>query len=346
MNPYLMKRMLGHSVVDEHGQLKDAVGTAFELRDYMVKTYGKERATANLSMMGMSYESAAALINANKAEAVAAGNAKPSKANEEALKRYLGTDAGKRDTADAQLAVSSRALLGSSTALGRAADALQRFAASHPVASTFASTAAAGLTGAAAAAVGKTVTLGVRAGIAAVVGGGAKAGLALGGATLAGGAVLIGAGAAGAYGIHKFDLAEQERERLQAHARDVAADSNLQNRLIAIRRTNAASHTLEGLTPAQESAARNAATKIVTGKSDALAALQFSHGGGGAFKELADAIKGQKGGFDDATIDKMTRSFITALQGANGIKVEIANAADTPITANVKNTHSAAAGHQ
>lgn len=84
----------------------------------------------------------AALNKADWKKAEKLMNAGPSSSPADALAKMQGTDAGKAATADATLAASSRALLGSSTELGKAAAALQQFAAGHPVASTVGATAA------------------------------------------------------------------------------------------------------------------------------------------------------------------------------------------------------------
>lgn len=341
------ERYLGHRITDDKGQVEKPMETLLELRDKVQRQYGN-RSRMMLAAMFGDMETANAVLHLKKSDVDAAANAKPSKANEDALKKYLGSDAGGRDVAGAELAKSSRDLMGSSTKLGRAADALQQFASHNPLTSTFVATALG---------TGMSAFMSNWGGtLAKIMGGKGEGGAVRGIIDLAtkgtGLAPVLGklgvAGAivgAGIYGIHKWEDAAKERHDLQEKARESAADSGLQNKVTAIRRTNEASHHLKGLSALEESEARNAATKVVTGK-DALAALQFSHGGGDALKQLVATLHAQNKGMSDADAAKIAQAFVTALQASDALKVQVANASDTPITAAKKNQHSHHAGHQ
>jgi hypothetical protein len=175
-DPTRWERFLGHSITDEHGQIADPTTALREIVEKTKKRYGKD--ASRVLRLNFGAETGAALYGADLSEAGTAAGAAPSSAPADAQRRYLATDAGKRDVAGAELAESSRALMGSSTALGRAADALQQFAAHNPLTSTL-------LTGTIQGALGKLLAGG---------GGGAGAG----GKSFFGGGALGTLGAAGA----------------------------------------------------------------------------------------------------------------------------------------------------
>lgn len=342
------ERYLGHRITNDQGQVENPMQSLLELRDKVQKQYGSRSRTMLASMFGGDFETAAAVMGVKRSDVAAAGGAAPSQAAHDALGKYLGTDAGKRDEAGAELAKSSRDLMGSSTKLGRAADAMQQFAAHNPIGSTVVSGAIAGTLSTFMASFGGS--------IAKAMGGKGEGGAVAGAANLllkGGGAAgmrgLLGklgvagmVAGAGVYGIEKFDEAEQERERLQEHSRDVAANSASQLRSIAIRHTNDALHHLGGLSDAERGAAINATSKVVAGK-DAMAAIQFSHGGGDAMQALIAALHAQNKGMDDSAAAKIAAAIVAGLKQST---IQVTNASDTPVTASVKNSHSSAAGHQ
>lgn len=356
------ERYLGHRITNDQGQVENPMQALLELRDKVEKQYGPHRSRTMLaSMFGGDFETAAAVMGVKRSDVAAASGAAPSQAAHEAFGKYMGTDAAARDVAGAELAKSSRDLLGSSTKLGRAADALQQFAAHNPISSTFLSTAMGGALSAFMGSFGGSIAkmMGGK-GEGGAVGGaiglltkGAGAGGMRGALSwLGGGAMAAGAGyAAGTWADETFGLSDRisgtgDHSRIaSADARkDAARDAALGGRLDAVRRANAALHG-SGLTGAEYHEAQEATQKVIQGK-DALSALQFSHGGGGAMAALVAALHAQNKGMDDAAAQKIAAAMVAALKGDGALKVEVTNASDTPITAATKHSHSTAAGHQ
>lgn len=320
-----IERYLGHSVTDEHGQVKDAMGTLQEYVEKVKRQYGKN-AHRNLTYT-FGAETASALENADWGAMKSAASIAPSTKPQEAVKQYLATDAGHRDVAQAELAKSSRDLLGSSSKLGQAADALQKFAAGHPVASTAVSSAAGGAIGAVGAGIAK----------AAIGSGGASKGVlgALGaGSALswAGGALVAGAGGYGLGSLADWGLGlsdrltgvNQDKHRAkwlynptikdEQDASDVDADAALAKRVAAIRAQNAAKRATADVSPGAGD-----------GVKQALAALQSN-------KPLDPEAFG--------------KAVAAALQSGSGIKVEVTNASDTPVTATQRTAASSRSGRQ
>ncbi len=205
-DPMRWERYLGRNIMDEHGQIP-AADLPQIMQDIVAKTKGRHGARAKrILQMNFGNEGGAQLHDMDFAAASEAAGLAPSNKPAGALASYQATDAGKRDVASAQLEVSSINLMGSSTLLGRAADGLQRFAASNPLSTTaatvFATTAAAtfsaGLGGAIAKMMGQKGAGGAVGGAIDLATKGAGAGrLALG---LGAAGVALGAGyAAGTY---------------------------------------------------------------------------------------------------------------------------------------------------
>jgi hypothetical protein len=335
-------RYLKRDITDEHGQIKNPEEVLKEIADKMKRTYGKDAKRALQYQFGA--ETGAAMFNADFKGAAEAAGIAPSTKPQAAQEAYQKTDAGKREAADAQLAVSSRALMGSSTKLGSAADALQQFAAKNPITSTVVSTALSTGTGAFLSNFGSS--------LAKIMGGkgesGAVGGLVklatkgAGGVGLVGGAGLaVGAAALGGglYGIHKFYEASKERHSTEEHARDVAAQSQLDLRRIAIRQTSAALHRVEGLSPEERGAAINASSKVVTQSKDALSALSFAKGNDPA--ALIAELK--KEGQSEAQAQRIAEAVANAMKN---IKIEVSQAPDMPTNVTAKATSSTAAGNQ
>lgn len=207
-DPLRWERYLGKSITDEQGHVQDPSKVLQEITEKTKKRYGQD--SRRVLMLNFGAEAGAAMYNANYSEAARAAGLGPSATPEQRQKEFLATDAGKRAQAESKLDESSRALMGSSTKLGAAADAMQRFAASNPITSTvvagaLSSGAATGL-----GALGKILGgPGGGGGIAGKIGlGGAGGALALGGAALA----------AGLYGIQKFDEAGEQRHQAEEDA--------------------------------------------------------------------------------------------------------------------------------
>jgi len=140
-------RFLGRDITNEHGQIDQEKLPAIlqEITSKIKHTYGKD--ARRMLQLQFGSEAGAALFNADFGEVQRVANAPASSRPAEAQRAYIQSDAGQRDVAQSQLAASSRDLLGSSTKLGQAADALQRFAASNPISSTLISTAIGGAMG-------------------------------------------------------------------------------------------------------------------------------------------------------------------------------------------------------
>jgi hypothetical protein len=345
-DPMGWSRYLGRDITDEHGQVKDSAKVLEDITEKIKRTYGKD--SRRMLMLQFGSETGAALSNANFEEARRLGALGPTDASQVAQKQLLATDAGKRDVAEAQLAESSRKLLGSSTMLGQAADKLQQFAASNPITSTLISTAIGGTLGSFMSTFGSSI---------ATMMGGKGAGGALGGAMqlagagggLGGAAALAKLGlaggvlAAGLYGIDQMDQAAEERFKLERKAEDSAANSALQQKRLAIKRTNAALHHLDDLTPEQRGAAINATSKVV-GSKDAMAALAFSHGGGDSLKDLIAELR--KEGKNDEDAVKIGKAVADALKQAGIVPATAPPSAPSPVHTTAKNAHSNAAGYQ
>lgn len=319
-----IERYLGHRITDKHGQVADPMAALEELRDKVKKQYGGNAGLMLSSMLG-STEAGAALLNADFKEANKAGGLAPSSAPQAAQKAINDTDAGRRDIAVAQLAESSRQLLGSSSKLGSAADALQQFASKNPISSTILSSAAGNVIG------GFTSQIAKAGGALTMLAGGATA-------SAAGLGVLGVALAAGVYGIKKWEEATEERQKLEEHARDVAATGELKNKVTAIHSVTGALHRT-GLKGNEYHNVEEAANKLLTGK-DALAALQFSHGGGDAQKQLAAELR--KEGESDKDADRLARALVDAMRG---VKIDVTNAPDNPVSMTAKVSHTNAAGN-
>lgn len=133
-DPLRWERYLGHAITDDHGQVNDPGQVLREITEKTKQRYGAS--ARRVLQLNFGAETGAALFNADFDKAAQLAGVAPSKDAGHAEAAYLATDAGKRDVAGATLAVSSRELLGSSTKLGQAADALERFAASNPISST------------------------------------------------------------------------------------------------------------------------------------------------------------------------------------------------------------------
>lgn len=141
-DPLRWERFLRHGITDEHGHVEHPEQVLREITEKVRSRYGKD--ARRVLMLNFGAETGAALYNADWSAAARSAGLAPSGAPAAAQAALLATDAGKRAVAEAELAQSSRALLGSSTLLGRAADAMQQFAAHNPLTSTLVSSALGG----------------------------------------------------------------------------------------------------------------------------------------------------------------------------------------------------------
>lgn len=132
------ERYLGKDIVDKDGHVKDPMQVLQEITDKTRKTYGSGQTFRHVMRQNFGDELGSAMANGNLAAAKKIAGIEPSGKAEAAEHTMLGTDAGKREVAGAQLFESSNALMNSSTLLGQAADKLQEFSASNPFLSTMA----------------------------------------------------------------------------------------------------------------------------------------------------------------------------------------------------------------
>lgn len=136
-DPLKWERFLGHSVQDEHGQIKDPTKTLQEITEKVKKRYGPN--ARRVLQLNFGAEVGAAMYSTDFAAASRAAGLTPSMKPSEALTKLNQTDAGRRAVAESTLDASSRELMGSATLLGKAADSLQRFASSNPITATIVS---------------------------------------------------------------------------------------------------------------------------------------------------------------------------------------------------------------
>lgn len=141
---FQLEAYLGRRIRDEQGRVamvdkKTGRNNLADLVTRIKKTYGGQ-AEEVLSQMTGSTETGAALFRADWKKASALMNVAPSGAPQAAQAALNATDAGKRAIADATLSGAARDLVGSSSALGKAADALQQYASHNPIAATAAAT--------------------------------------------------------------------------------------------------------------------------------------------------------------------------------------------------------------
>lgn len=138
-DPIGWQRYLGHNIQDDKGHIKDPTKVLEEITAKVKRQYGSQ--AKRVLQQNFGAEAGAALFNADFGEAAKLSGLAASTKPAAAQKALNATDAGGRAVAAATLDASSRNLMGSSTLLGRAADSLQRFAASNPITSTIVTTA-------------------------------------------------------------------------------------------------------------------------------------------------------------------------------------------------------------
>jgi hypothetical protein len=258
------ERILGRNITDSQGHVKDVGKTLYDVTAAGAKYYGGSNTRAFERFMirssGGDAELGMARVNmlrqAEKTGVKTFDMAAVAKSQDDAQKRYLATDAGKRDQAGVKLFESSNKLMNSSTALGRAADALKDFAAHNPIASTAIGSVGGGLinsiAGKGSGAAGWAVKLGREAL------GKATTGTALGsaaGVSAASAGAVLGAGALG-YGIgtlldKKFGWSDTISNAL--HGGSIKEQEDAKDRELA-KRGEAGYQTPEMITKAIEKA--------------------------------------------------------------------------------------------
>ncbi len=148
-DPRRWERFLGRNILDEQGHVQDPARVYQEIFQKARREFGGGQTLRNVMIENFGPELGMSILNAGKTgrfdQVGKLAALAPSTSLAESQRKLLATDAGQRSVAEAQLEVSARNLLGSSTALGRAADALQKFASENPVTSTVLSTTAGNL---------------------------------------------------------------------------------------------------------------------------------------------------------------------------------------------------------
>jgi hypothetical protein len=335
-DPMGWSRYLGHDITDEHGHVEKPEKVLEEITRKIKRTYGKD--SRRMLMIQFGSEAGAAAYNADFKHAAELAGVAPSGAQGAAQQALNATDAGKRDIAGAELAKSSRELLGSSTLLGRAADALQRFASHNPITST--------LVASALGAGASTFMTTFGQSIATMMGGKGLGGAAGGAVDLAtkgagaplGGAMkaipIVGSFVAGAYAggemgaalddwqTQTFDKPREAQEKV-ARDQDMIRQKEIRDRVRAAR---GAATLPGGYTPAAEDS-------------------QLARVAGGGSKEGLAALiaKLEKEGESKTDAERIAKAVADAL---SKMQVQVTNASDTPVTATIKSSSSATAGSQ
>lgn len=332
-DPRRWERYLHKTLMDENGQIqaKEMPQIMHDIIQKAIKERGVGGARRVLMQSSnFGNEGGASMMNAylrgdlEPGKIAALAKAGPSGAPQAALARYLGTDAGKRDTAEATLAVSSEKLLGSASLLGKAADALQRFAASNPVTSSMA-------------------TAGVSAGIGSALGGlvkaGGKGGLARAAATIGSGAAasigivtggVIAGGLGGALLAHEWSKAQDER--YEAQERAASAEQANKNKLAQM----------------QTDRKKKIAALEAQGVSHGMAVYQTDLPGAGAAFRAGGGASSSGGGSPAAqaaaATERGSKDIVDAIKQSR--QITIINATGGPIEVAGQGQQSSAAGNQ
>lgn len=136
-NGRAVERYLHREIMDKHGHVpNEDMGKIYQDMYKKSQSHGKGQRAFLINTFGP--ELGSEVYNQGKEGRLGKDIAIPSGAAslESAEKKLLATPAGKRDIAEAQLAISAGDLLKSSSALGKAADMLQAFAAKNPFVSS------------------------------------------------------------------------------------------------------------------------------------------------------------------------------------------------------------------
>lgn len=133
-DPLKWERYLGHGIMNKEGHVEDPSKVLQEITEKTRRRYGKD--ARRVLQLNFGAETGAAMDNADYKEAAKAAGLGPSDKPAAAQSTLNNTDAGKRNIAEADADISARKMSGSATALGTAADKLQKFAASYPILST------------------------------------------------------------------------------------------------------------------------------------------------------------------------------------------------------------------
>ena len=150
-DPRGWERFLGGHILNEQGQIDPVkMPELFQkLYNRVTSRFGHGETRRNVMLNNLPPELAMAVIRAGESGDFSKIGEIAAKAGDtsaqDALGAWKGTPGGKRETAQAELFASAEKLMGAGTALGTAADALQKVAATFPVASTFGTSVAGGM---------------------------------------------------------------------------------------------------------------------------------------------------------------------------------------------------------
>lgn len=312
-DPRRWERFLGHKLRDKEGRIAgdDFVKILTDIVDRDRSHRGlKQSAFVLAQQQNLGLLGGAAASNVDREALQAAMAAGPSTKPADALAAYQKTAPGKREAAEVELSKSSQELLGSSTKLGAAADALQQFAAKNPLTGTFLTTLTGGITGAVGAAISSAVATSKGGGAARLLAG---AGAGLGSAAAVAPALLgIGAYAATKYGADKFEreseqvIQEEEEIGVAGHAAKLLTAKKKRQKRIAELEAGGMEHGLAVYQAGEEEKARAA---------------------GGAIDYA-----------------KMGQALADALQ--RGAKFQVTTRSDTPVEVTAQSQQSSAAGGQ
>lgn len=240
-DPRGWERYVGHHIIDDKtGKINDPAKVFQEIYAKTARRYKDPETFRAVMLNNFGPELGTALMRAGKSgdftKVADVAKLGPSNVLPEANKALLGTDAGKRMQAEAELAKSSMELFKSSSMLGKAADALQNFAAKNPVTSTVGAGVAGAIGAAGTGAVGKLV-------VGKIMGGAAGTEMAAGGAATLGvlgtGLAIAGSAGVGLYGGYKLGnyLSDKYEEKVGSKetAAELSAADQETARLKAIR---------------------------------------------------------------------------------------------------------------
>lgn len=315
-NPLGWGRFLGRDLTNAQGQVEHPEKVMEEIAERFKRQYGQRGAKEALQY-NFGTEGGAAIFTryltkeGREAGAKAAAAAGTSAATQgPALGELLGTDAGKRDVAGSKADVAARDLMGSASLLGGAADALQRWASTNPITTTVVATALG--TGASSfmSSFGKSIST--------MMGGGGEGGAA-------GGAVDLVTKGKGGKDLLKY----AGFLGLAAAGEKVAENAVLDTRASTWQKSLGVGKALDlgGMSAGDMLELARDPQKLGKFLADQASASQGGGASGG-------------GGLSDDAVAKLRAAF------SDGIKIEVSNASDTPITATVKGGHSSAAGSQ
>jgi hypothetical protein len=335
-DPVGWSRYLGKDILDkETGLVKDPAKVAAEIQDKLKREHGHDLGL-RIAREKFGAVAGTRFYNADLAGAAATGaGLEQSKAPQGALAEFLGSDAGKRDVASATLATSARDLMGSSTLLGKAADALHHFAASNPIASTLGSTVAGGTVSSIMTTLGSNMG-GLNTSVSSATKSMGNLGTATSLAAAAFAGWQIGTALDKQFGISDAlsGTGKHSRVKEDSDKADVEADREVKRRTAETRERIARGKQLVGVggLTAEEAVAGRGAAQAASGEA-------MAGGGENAVHAMMEILRGQ--GKDEALAEKIARAMVDAMAAQT---FTIVNATETPIAVTNKTKRTPAAG--